>query len=187
MGIHSNFDAVLVACKYGAKRTRIDGDTGDLTNGVAEDLDNEDRMIDALDARRGLSRMAATAKNRRVMSTYAMVHPMHQRILEAAYEPRQYPPEARQMLGDATGVAALTATARNTKRWSWDWLAAAVVRKDPRAMVIKREADAMLMAAHDAYGRAAGYVSTQTEPEPATAPATEPRRRQRKAQPEVHP
>jgi hypothetical protein len=163
MGIKSNFNAVLLASKYGTKRTRVDKDTGELTNGVAEDAYNEDALIDSIDIRRGLSRLSATSKNRRVMQAYARLHVSHQRTLEHAYEARQLPPEVLQAFGEASGVVPLTLTARSLTSFSWDWLVKAILRKDRHVAVLKREAERMFRDALEAYSRAKSVTPEEAE------------------------
>lgn len=153
MGVKSNFDSGILAMKLGSSRKRLD-DSGDLTNGVQEDAYNEDSAIDQLDARRAMSRRGATAKNRRILRAYSIVHPMHQRLLEAAFEARQYPPEVRDFYGDLAGLTPLTATARSSARFDMAWLAKALVRRDPLVLRIRTEAQALMNVAIAGYQRA---------------------------------
>ena len=39
MGIKSSFGTFIRASQWGAARARVDGDTGDLTNGAQEELE----------------------------------------------------------------------------------------------------------------------------------------------------
>ncbi len=168
MGVKSNFDSGILAMKLGSSRKRLD-DGGDLTNGVQEDLYNEDSAIDQLDQRRAMSRRGATAKNRRILRAYSLVHPMHQRLLEAAFEARQYPPEVRDFLGDLAGLAPLTATARGSARFDMAWLAKAIVRRDPLVLRIRAEAQALMNVAIGGYVRAKVAVEA-TGPDDALPP-----------------
>jgi hypothetical protein len=152
-GIKSNFSSLILASKVGFKRARLD-DAGDLVNGAQEDFYNEDALIDAIDARRGRARLGAAAKNRRIMSAYRRLDVQQQRVLEAAYEARQLPPQVRQALGRAAGVARLTSTWPTG--WSYTLFARALGREDTRAAAICREAEQLLAAAVAAYEHAAG-------------------------------
>ena len=149
MGIKSSFGTFIRASQWGAARARVDGDTGDLTNGAQEELEGEDAFIEALDARRAAARLLATARNRRIMAAYHQLDVTHQRVLEAAYAARQYPPEVRQAFGELAGVAPLTATARALPAWSWEWLARAALR--PVGRTVKAEAETLLGAALRAF------------------------------------
>jgi len=149
MGIKSNFASFIRASQYGVNKARVD-DSGETVNGVQEGFENEDAIIDALDAHRAASRLGAAGRNRRVMAAYGRLDVRHQRVLEAAYEPRQRPPQVAA-LGELAGVAALTATARGLTCWSWAWFAGALTRGDAKAKAIKLEAAALFGAAVAAY------------------------------------
>lgn len=174
MGVKSNFNSLILASKIGSKRTRID-DGGALVNGVQEDLHNEDAMIDALDTRRARSRLAATSKNRRVLAAYQLVRLEHQRVLELAFEARQYPPGVREAFGELAGIAVLTTGARALGTFTIDWLDRGITRRDARVGSIKAQAQRLLNEAVAAYARAFTVTPEPAEEEPqppAWAPAT---------------
>jgi hypothetical protein len=152
MGIKSNFSSFLIASKVGLNLSRVDRDSGELVNGAQEQLEGEDAMIDAIDTRRARSRLAATAKNRRIMAAYQRLDVRHQRVIEAAFEARQYPPEVRRVFGELAGIAPFTAAA--PERFTWAWLARAIARGDSRAATMKAEAEALFRAAIDAFDQA---------------------------------
>lgn len=179
MGVRSNFNSFIVACKLGSSRKRTD-DQGQLVNGAQEDVENE--LIDAIDSRKAMSRTAATAKNRRIMAAYCALHTSHQRVFEAAFEARQAPPEVRKVFGYLAGVVPLTVSSRAITGYSTEWLAKAIVRGDGRVSQLRKEAERLFNDALTAYQRARGIASgddtnDRTEP-PVTAP-----RRQRAASP----
>lgn len=141
MGVRSSFNSFILASQR--------GDGADQ-----ESLENEDTIIDALDDRMSASRLGAAGRNRRVMAVYQRVDVAFQRVLEAAYEARQYPPGIRATFGELAGVAPLTPTARALPAWSRTWLTRAIGRQDPRADAIKAEAQALFTAALAAFERA---------------------------------
>ncbi|WP_437489430.1 hypothetical protein WME75_10685 [Sorangium sp. So ce1014] len=161
MGFKSNFNSLILASKYGTKRTRIED--GELVNGIQEDLFNEDTLIDALDTRRALGRMAAASKNRRVMVIYCALPPRAKAVLEAYYEPRRYPPEVREVFGGLAGVLHLTRTAQGIKRFSPAWVASAIVRKDPIVRQLQQEASSLYQGALAAYGRRANQLRAREQ------------------------
>jgi hypothetical protein len=161
MGFRSNFNSLILASKYGTKRTRIED--GELVNGVQEDLFNEDTLIDAIDTRRALGRMAAAAKNRRVMAIYCALPPRAKAVLEAYYEPRQYPPEVREVFGGLAGVLHLTRTAQGIKRFTPAWVASAILRKDPVVRQLQQEASSLYHAALAAYDRRANQLRAREQ------------------------
>ena len=138
MGLKSNFNSLILASKYGSKRIRIDD--GEIINGVQEDLFNEDTLIDAIDTRRALGRLAATKKNRKVMLAFSRLNARHQRILSAFYEPKQFPPDVRRVFGELAGVVPLTATALSREEFDMDWLSLAILKKNPSISQMQREA-----------------------------------------------
>ena len=87
MGISSNFSAVTLASTLGSKKARkANGDKEGASDPVLPNP--EDAIIGVLDSR-PRSRSSATAKNRKVMRSYHLMHVHHQRIIEAAYTPRR--------------------------------------------------------------------------------------------------
>jgi hypothetical protein len=155
MGYRSSFGSMIEALKMGGGEVSKSDD--DLTNSAQVAIGNEDSMIDALDARRSMSRLGATARERRIMRAFRKLTPRHQGVLSAYGEPRQLPPDVRRVVGDVARLAPLTATAKAIPGYSADWLAKACARKtaDARAVKIKTEATNMLTSAQRAYERAA--------------------------------
>jgi hypothetical protein len=161
MGYKSNFNSLILASKYGTKRTRIED--GELVNGAQEDLFNEDTLIDAIDTRRAIGRMAAASKNRRVMAIYCALPARAKAVLEAYYEPRQHPPEVREVFGGLAGVLHLTRTAQGIKRFTPAWVASAILRKDPVVRQLQQEAFSLYQAALAAYDRRANQLRAREQ------------------------
>jgi hypothetical protein len=156
MGYRSSFSSMIEALK-GCGGEVTAGDDGTLVNSSQVAIGGEDQMIDQLDARRSMSRLGATTKERRIMRAFRKLAPHHQGVLAAFYEPRQLPPDVERVVGPVARLAPFTATARAINGYSGDWLARACARKtaDARAVRIKAEATALLEQAVRAYEDAA--------------------------------
>jgi len=153
MGVHSNFSAIIMASKFGSKRTLS------LVDGVREVADPfaenpEDAIIDVID-RKPLGRLVATTKNRRVMRAYAGLLSKHKVVLEAAYEPKQVPPEVRRVFNGHSTMVHLTAIAQSIPSFTLTWLEGAVLRRDPRVPEMMKEAHKLLSSALAAYRKEA--------------------------------
>jgi hypothetical protein len=147
LGIKSNFGPFLEAL---ASRSIADPRARHRAPELA--TGGEDEMIAAIDARRRpMGRASAARRLRQILPRYARLAGRHKRVLEAALEPRQVPPEVHEAFGQLAGLAKLTATARAQKAFSVAWLASALSRGDARAQKLKREASALLTAAVAAY------------------------------------
>ena len=156
MGYRSSFGSMIEALK-GCGGDVSAGDDGALVNSFQVAIGGEDQMIDQLDARRSMSRLGATTKERRIMRAFRKLSPHHQLVLAAYHEPRQLPVDVERVVGPAARLASLTATARAINGYSIDWLARACARKtaDARAIRIKTEATKLLEQAVRAYEIAA--------------------------------
>ena len=155
-GYRSSFQSMIDALKQGGGSVSK-GDDGALVNAGQLSLENEDTMIDGLDARRSMSRLGATTKERRIMRAFRLLTGEQQRALEVFHEPRQLPPDVERIVGPVAKLGALTATAGAVAGYSMAWLEVACSRRAPdaRALRIGAEATALLERAVRAYADAA--------------------------------
>jgi hypothetical protein len=109
MGMRSTFGAMIDALKVGYQDTRA-GDDG-LVSAAHEQLHHEATAIGCGRGAVQLSRSAATRRYGRVVKVFATLAPLHKRVLEAWFYPRQWPPQVTAYFGRAAGVVALCESA----------------------------------------------------------------------------
>ena len=101
MGIKSNFDVFIQACKYSTNHQ----DEHDA-KAFAEMLKSSTETIDIL---------IATKRERRIMKNYHALNIKHQQVFEAYYEARQYP-GALKSFGPGAGLIPFTETGKHLTR-----------------------------------------------------------------------
>lgn len=105
MGMRSTFGAMIEVLKVGHQETRI-GDEG-LASAAHEAFHHEATAIGCGREPVQLSRSAATRRYGRVVKVFAKLAPLHKRVLEAWFYPRQWPRDVTAYFGRAAGVVGL--------------------------------------------------------------------------------
>lgn len=153
MGMRSTFGAMIEALKVGHQETRLDA--GALASVVQEQIHHEATAIGCGRAPVQLSRSAATRRYGRVVKVFAELAPIHKRVLEAWFYPRQWPKQVTAFFGRAAGLAGLCPAAAGVDV-SAEGLTRLAASGSPRAKRIREEANELYGAACAAYGLAKG-------------------------------
>jgi len=148
MGMRSTFGAMIDALKVGYQDTRA-GDDG-LVSAAHEQLHHEATAIGCGRGAVQLSRSAATRRYGRVVKVFATLAPLHKRVLEAWFYPRQWPPQVTAYFGRAAGVVALCESAAGLDVTARG-LGAIACADSARSQRIREEANTLYQAACLAY------------------------------------
>lgn len=150
VGIRSTFGAMIDALKVGHQETRVD-ERG-LHSVAHENLHHEATAIGCGRGPTQLSRSAATRKYGRVVKVFSKLAPLHKRVLEAWFYPRQWPIQVASYFGRGAGVVYLCGSSVDTDITERG-LGALASANSPKAQRIREEANALYVEACAEYER----------------------------------